>query len=130
MRRGDAAVFVSNDPAASLVVGYYTLSPYTLRLTDIPANVAQRFPRYPALPATLVGRLAVDDRYRGQGFGSLLLADALIRANRNTATVGSPAVVVEAEDANAVGFYEHFGFRALLDAEDRLFLPTASIDLP
>jgi GNAT superfamily N-acetyltransferase len=78
----------------------------------------------------LLGRLAVDDRYRGQGFGALLLADALLRAKGNTSRVGSVAVVVNAKDENARGFYERFGFRLLCDAERQLFLPMAMIVEP
>ena len=128
--RGDAAVFVCNDTAANCVVGYYTLSAYTIRLAEVPPDLAKKLPRYPVLPVTLLGRLAVDDRYRGQGFGALLLADALLRAKGNTSRVGSVAVVVNAKDENARGFYERFGFRLLCDAERQLFLPMAMIVEP
>ncbi len=41
--------------------------------------------------------------------------------------VGSVAVFAEAKDNTARSFYKRYGFRSLLDAENRLFLPIATI---
>jgi hypothetical protein len=51
----------------------------------------KKLPRYPRLPATLLGRLARDERFPGTGH--LLLMDALARAHRQSAQVASLAVV-------------------------------------
>jgi len=79
------------------------------------------------VPATLLGRLAVDRRYQRQGLGVFLLLDALARALRATGDVGSVAVVVDAIDEPARAFYERCEFIALPDQRRRLFLPMKSI---
>ena len=79
-RRLVAAVFVLYDAEADLIAGYYTLNASSIAPTDLPAELARKLPRYEALPAVLLGRLAVDARYQGQGLGALLLFDALKRA--------------------------------------------------
>ena len=79
-------------PAA--IIGYYTLSNFTVELAELPAALRDRIPRYPRLPATLIGRLARDERCAGTG--GILLIDALLRAYQQTRTSGSLAVVAEA----------------------------------
>ena len=74
------------------VAGYYTLSSTAIRLAELPAQTVRRLPRYPLVPATLLGRLAVDRRQQGRGYGRFLLADALYRASASE--IASFAVVV------------------------------------
>lgn len=62
------------------IMGYYTFSSASLLLTDLPARLSKRLPRYPTVPAVRMGRLAVDNAFNGQGLGGALLADALVRA--------------------------------------------------
>jgi GNAT superfamily N-acetyltransferase len=114
--RGDAAI-----------LGYYTLSSYGIDVGELPAEVAKKLPRYPLIPATLLGRLAVDRRYQGQGMGEFLLLDALYRVLRQSTQIAAAAVVVDAVDENAVKFYGHFGFVALPAIADRLFLPMKAV---
>jgi predicted GNAT family N-acyltransferase len=125
-RRKVAAPFVLLDRNKN-VVGYYTLSAYGVRLGELPEDVAKKLPRYPLLPATLLGRLAVSESLRGLGLGRFLLMDALHRSWRNTSEVASIGVVVEALDARARAFYLHHEFEALKDHPDRLFLAMATI---
>jgi hypothetical protein len=49
------------------VLGYYTLSASIIDVADIAADLARKLPRYPQLPVTLIGRLAVHVRLKGQG---------------------------------------------------------------
>jgi predicted GNAT family N-acyltransferase len=74
------------------------LSSYPIDPGDLPPEWIRSSPRYPTLPATLIGRLAVDTRRRGQGLGEELQLDALHRCFHNTSEIGSIAVVVEAEN--------------------------------
>jgi GNAT superfamily N-acetyltransferase len=115
-----AAVFVMAEGPS--VIGYYTLSSYTINPGELPDGLVRKLPRYPNLPATLIGRLAVDERYHGKGFGEELLLDALQRCFATTSEVGSLAVVVEAENKNAIQFYQCYGFIQFPDHEDKLFL--------
>jgi GNAT superfamily N-acetyltransferase len=97
--------------------GYYTLSSAALRLHALPEDVAKRLPRYPKVPATLIGRLAIDRHYYGQGWGSFLLLDALYRCARSEVF----AVIVDALDDEARAFYIHHSFLPLPDSPHRLF---------
>jgi GNAT superfamily N-acetyltransferase len=126
-RRNVAAVFVLHDIVDERIVGYYTLSATAVALVDLPLDVTRRLPRYPSLPAILLGRLAVDTRYRGQGFGEVLLFDALRRALAHTTHVAAMAVVVDAKDAAARSFYERYGFRLLGQDQRRLFLSMTAV---
>ena len=104
------------------VIGYYTLSSYTINPGELADELVRKLPRYPNLPATLIGRLAVDERYHRKGFGEELLLDALKRCFATTSEVGSLAVVVEAENKKASQFYQSYGFVQFPDHEDKLFL--------
>ena len=117
-RRHLATPFVMVMPDGA-IAGFYTLSSTALRLSDLPEDVARRLPRYPLVPATLIGRLAMDRRYHGQGFGSFLFLDALHRCSRSE--VASFAVIVDAIDEEARGFYVHHSFLPLPDSPYRLF---------
>ncbi|MBL6938110.1 MAG: GNAT family N-acetyltransferase [Alphaproteobacteria bacterium] len=105
--------------------GYYTLSATSVKLTELPANVARRLPRYPLVPAVLLGRLAVDRKHQGKGYGRFLLADALGRAVRSE--IASFAVVVDAKDEAARRFYERESFLSFPDQPMKLFRPMADI---
>lgn len=98
-----------------------------IRLADLPTAVVARLPRYPLVPATLLGRLAVDRRLQGQGLGQLLLLDALRRSHVASQEVASFAVVTEAKDEKSAGFYLAHGFCRLPSSERTLFLPMATI---
>jgi predicted GNAT family N-acyltransferase len=107
------------------VAGYYTLSATGIALTDLPPALGKKLPRYPLVPATLMGRLAVDRRRRGEGLGELLLFDAFSRSL--SSEIACYAFVVDAKDGVAQSFYEHYRFRRLTSAGRRLFLPIAEI---
>lgn len=123
-RKRVAATFVllGSDGA---VAGFYTLSSSAIRLADLPAEMVRKLPRYPQIPATLLGRLAVDRRYRGRGYGRFLLADALFRSVRSE--VASFAIVVDAKDESARRFYERESFLPFPDQPLKLFRPMADI---
>ena len=119
---GIAAVFVLAD--GSDVIGYYTLHQHVVEAREMPERLRKRLSHYPVYPATLIGRMAVDRRYAGQGFGRDLMLDALAKALEVTSTVASLAIVVDALDEDAQRFYEHYGFVALdVPGKRRLALP-------
>jgi GNAT superfamily N-acetyltransferase len=108
------------------VIGFYTLSASAVYIGDLTANMAKKLPKYPLVPVTLLGRLAVDKAFQGQGLGNLLLMDALYCCKFSAESVASLAVVVDAIDANAVAFYQAYDFEFLLNQQ--LFLPMQKID--
>lgn len=120
-----AAPFVLVLPDGT-VAGYYTLSSTSVNLAELPEQVARKLPRYPLVPATLLGRLAVDRRQQGKGYGRFLLADALYRIVRSE--IASFAVIVEAKDDNARRFYERESFLPLPDQSMKLFRPISDIE--
>lgn len=123
-RKNVAAPFVLRLPDGS-IAGFYTLSATAVRLGELPEPITRKLPRYPLVPATLLGRLAVDRRHRGKGYGRFLLADALYRAVRNE--IASFAVIVDAKGGDARRFYEREGFLPFPDQPMRLFRPMADI---
>jgi ribosomal protein S18 acetylase RimI-like enzyme len=124
-RRNVARVFVAIDDDLG-VVGFYSLSSFTLALENLPDQVARKLPRYDAIPAALIGRLARDERARGRGVGELLLADAVRRILSASRSMAVFAIVVDAKDDPASSFYESFGFRVFPTMPNRLFLLTSA----
>lgn len=124
-KRNVARVFVAVTPDLG-VIGFYSLSSLSLSLESLPEEVAHRLPRYDAIPAALIGRLARDERVRGSGVGELLLADAIQRILGAGRSVAVFAIVVDAKDDRAVDFYQAFGFRVFPLQPRRLFLLTST----
>ncbi|MEO8100533.1 MAG: GNAT family N-acetyltransferase [Acidobacteriota bacterium] len=122
-----AAPFVMLDERKQ-VLGYYTLSAYGVRMTELPAVVTKRLPRYPVLPATLLGRLAISQAHTGMKLGRLLLADALHRSWRNTTEVASVGVVAEAINDAACSFYAHHEFLALAGHPKKFFIAMKTLE--
>lgn len=123
-RKNMAAPFVLVLPDG-VIGGYYTLSATGVILTEFPVDITRKLPRYPLVPATLLGRLAVDRNYQGRGYGRFLLADALLRAVRSE--IASFAVIVDAKDEAARRFYERESFLPFRDQPMKLFRPMADI---
>ena len=118
-----AAPFVAVNPPNTRVLGYYTLSASVVTLTDLPDELTRKLPRYPQLPVTLLGRLAVDQSARGQRLGEHLLLDALHRSLTHADEIAAMAVVVDAKDENAAAFYRHYEFSPLQAQPRRLYVP-------
>lgn len=126
-RKRVAVAFVLT-PDGKTVAGYYTLSQYSVELDAISDEVAAKLPKYPFVPATLIGRLAVSNEFRGQGLGELLLLDALNRCLSGSKQVASAAVIVDAKDDGGAAFYQKYGFIELPKTPKRLFLPMVTIE--
>lgn len=126
-RKKVAAPFILLDPDDT-IVGYYTLSAYSIVLEEIPVEFRKRLPRYPLVPATLLGRLAISRDRQGQKLGRFLLMDALHRSWMSSGEVASAAVVVEALNEAAHAFYRHHEFIPLQEHENKLFLAMTTIE--
>src|SRR6266568_2678554 len=122
LEAGTSACFVLvPEPSPERIAGFYTLSAATIRRSELPEALVKKLPRYPELPATLLGRLARSLDFKGQRIGERLVVSALSRAVEGARQVASWAVVTDPKDEAARRFYESFGFRALTPY--RLFLP-------
>lgn len=120
---GRTYVCVDGDPDPP-VLAYFTLAPHLVRRQDVPGRVGRGSPD--AIPAILLARLALDVRLHAQGFGAAVLVDALERVVDAVTIAGGRLVVVDAIDARAAGFYEHFGFRRIL-GHQRLYRKVSDI---
>lgn len=121
LRRRVATCFVALSRDTGEVVGYYTLAATSIALDALSPPIIKKLPRYPVVPAALLGRLAVSRSYQGLGLCGVLLADALKRSAR--AELGVFAMIVDAKDGAAQRFYEHHGFTLLAGESRRMFLP-------
>ncbi|MCK5521155.1 MAG: GNAT family N-acetyltransferase [Candidatus Marinimicrobia bacterium] len=127
VKRKLSACFVLNDSETNLIQGYYTLSNTNIPLNQIPESFRKKLPKsYKHIPATLLGRLAIDTRYQGKGSGKILLIDALKRSFENTNTIASFAVIVDPLDKEAQYFYKKYGF-ILLPGSGKMFLAMTTI---
>jgi GNAT superfamily N-acetyltransferase len=119
-KRNLARVFVATDDQG--IAGFYSLSTYTLSLSDLPTDLARKLPRYEALPAALVGRLARSERVRRQGVGELLIADAVRRTLSAAQSLAVYAILIDATDERGSAFYKRFGFLPFPSRPSRFFL--------
>lgn len=115
-------------PDGRTIAGFYTLSQYSVDLGELPEAIAAKLPKYPEVPATLLGRLAIADTFRGQRLGEFLLLDALYRSWQQSRHVASAAVIVDAKNDAARRFYGHFEFLSLPRIPNRLFLPMKAVE--
>ena len=108
------------------VVGYYTISTSRVDFDNVPDNLRRQYPQIP-IPVVLLGRLAVDQDFQGQGIGKTLLVRALRQAAELSDAVGIAAVEVHALDDKARSFYLKYGFTSLVDDLQHLYLPIRTI---
>lgn len=128
IRRRISRIFVAVLPDnPKEVMGYYTLSSLSIRLEQLPQKLARKLPKHP-VPAALIGRLAVTHNAQACGIGKMLLVDAIKRTLSVSDQIAIYAMVVDAINDNAKGFYEQFGFMRLSDNSSRLFLPLKSFE--
>jgi GNAT superfamily N-acetyltransferase len=115
--KGFTVVMVVHD--ANVVVGYYGLAPTAVIPAALPRSIRSGQPPNP-VPCLLLGQLAVDRRYGGQGIGSGLLKHALERCLAGAALIGGRALLVHAIDEEAIAFWVRYGFAQTKD--DRFLL--------
>ena len=89
-------------------VGFVTVSSGEMAAEKLAKNLRRRLPAYP-LPILRLARLAVDERFQGQGIGRLLLRAMLELALELRDRVGCIGVVVDAKP-DALPFYSSLGF--------------------
>lgn len=108
------------------VVGYFTISAAIEQRTALPsAKLRRGMPEQ--VPLLLIGRLAVDAEWQGQGLGSALVVDALRRCSAASEIAGVRGVVTHAIDEAAVGFYERHGFVRSPLGERVLLIPIETV---
>jgi predicted N-acetyltransferase YhbS len=123
VRRRIAGCFLACDETGS-IAGFYTLAAASVLLDALPEGMKKGLPRYPVVPAMLIGRLAVSVEHQNKRLGSALIADAVIRIDR--LGIGVFTLLVDAKDDRAELFYQRNGFVILPGDQRRLCLPMAT----
>ena len=122
--KGFTVVMVSCD--GNRVVGYYGLAPTAVVPDTLPRSIRTGQPPDP-IPCLLLGQLAVDQRYAGQGIGNGLLRHALNRCLQAANIIGGRAVLVNAVDEDAAEYWRRRGFLASRDDPFLLYRSIADI---
>ena len=111
------------------VLAYYTLSSNSIPREGLPEELLEKMrlpPSYKNLPAVMLGRLAVDQEHKGNGYGKFLLQDAFEKCLIASDTIGSLAIIVDPIDDSAEAFYKKYGF-IYLEGSQRMFIPMKTI---
>jgi hypothetical protein len=119
----------ADQPDRPAVLGFYTLALGALTRESLSDAQAKKLPRYP-LPVALIARLARDLRAGGLRAGERLLVDAHARVLTVAEHAGCVGVIVDAKDAEAEGFYAHYGYQTLVGQPTwpkRMYLPIATL---
>lgn len=90
------------------VVGYYSLAAGSVARETAPGRVRRNMPE--PIPVVVLGRLAIDRAFQGQGLGRALLRDALLRIINASDIIGVRAILVHTLSDRARRFYEKHGF--------------------
>lgn len=122
--RGFTAVVVVHDHGR--VIGYYGLAPTAVVPTGLPRAIRTGQPPDP-VPCLLLGQLATDERWTGQGIGTGLLKHALERCLSAASLIGGRALVVKAIDDEAALFWRKRGFAPSKDDPMTMFRSIADI---
>ena len=123
MRKKLSVCFVLNDDYTRDLIGYYTLSSYAINADAIPNKIKVSAPRnYTKIPATLLGRLAIDLKFQGKGLGEFVLMNALERAHDASLKIASLAVIVDPIDKAAEDFYSQYGFVKCKDGHQMMLV--------
>ncbi|MGY3033535.1 GNAT superfamily N-acetyltransferase [Bradyrhizobium sp. USDA 4354] len=107
--KGFTAVMVVHE--MNRVVGYYDLAPTAIIPSSLPRSIRTGQPPDP-VPCLLLGHLAIDEDWIGQGIGTSLVKHALQRCVTAAGLIGGRALVVNAIDAEAAAFWKRRGFLA------------------
>ncbi len=122
-RKGVTSVYVLVDSERpSEILGYYSLSAAQIDVLQLSDADRKRLPRYP-VPCFRMGRLACRTDRRGAGLGKVLIGCAVDRCLKARKQVAAFALLVDAKNAEAKSFYEHYGFATCADSPMTLYLP-------
>jgi hypothetical protein len=127
IKRKLSVCFVLPDFEGNSIKGYYTLSNCSIPLDHVPSAFRSKLPEsYKNIPATLLGRLAINLKFQKQGIGKLLLIDALRRSYNTSKIIGSFAGIVDPLDNDAEKFYANYGF-IMLPGSGKMFIAMKTI---
>lgn len=123
-KRGLTRIYVLAD--GPTIVGFYSISAHSVLRDNLPDHI--KLGPYEEIPFLLLGRLAVDKRWQGRGYGDALIVHAFETTRAAARQIGILGMVVDAKDDRAAAFYEGFGFQRLSGTQNRLVLPITAMD--
>ena len=127
VKRKLSVCFVLTDSETKVIQGYYTLSNSSIPLSSFSEQIKKKLPKsYKSIPTTLLGRLATDKKYQGNGIGKILLIDALKRSYGISNEIGSFGIIVDPIDDDAKSFYQKYDFIELPDSK-KMFIATQTL---
>jgi GNAT superfamily N-acetyltransferase len=122
-KKGLAVVRVLVDTAApQTILGFYSLNAAQVDTSQLDEKTQKKLPRYP-VPCFRLGRLATHSAHQGKGLGRLLIGCAVKRCLEARQHVAAYALLVDAKNADAQAFYEHYGFTSCQDTPMTMYLP-------
>ena len=119
-------IFVALDENTHEIIGFYSLSALSVNPDSLDNSFTKGI-RFSEIPAVLLGRLAVDNKYQSQGLGLRLMMHAFRNICNANEILATRLMVVDAIDESIVQFYEKFGFSRVEVDDLRLFLPFSQI---
>jgi len=122
MAASASRTYVICSPDSNSVIGYYAICMGQIFNQEVIGSMRRNMPRQ--IPAVIIGRLAIDEKWQGQGLGKELLQDAVQRSVRAAREISARLLIVHAISANAEAFYSHYGFTRLPTET-----PTYALDL-
>lgn len=132
-RADNLRTFVMVD-ARGRTIGFYALNAHAIDYADLPPRFARTRPRHGTIPAAYISMIGVNHRCQAQGFGGVLLADALRRLAGAATALGIAVVIMDVLDCGdasqverRLALYLAYGFRSLPSRPLRLFLPMATV---
>jgi len=125
---GGAKTFLAiDDTDNKTILGFYSLSPASIEFARTPELVRRGLARHD-VPCFRLARLAVDREAQHHGLGGQLLLAAGRRCLLAAAEVGGVALLIDAKNERAAGWYARYGAVPLLDSPRTLILPLATIE--
>lgn len=125
-KAGASRTFVSVETQTRVVVGYYCLSASSLTREETTSSLRRNMPD--PIPVILIGRLAVDKRFAGNGLGASLLQEAILKGIEVSQLVGARALVVHAISESAENFYRKFGFTLVPNTARVMYITMADAE--
>ena len=90
-----------------IVVGYYALASGAVSAAAAPSRFRRNMPD--PIPVAVLGRLAVDQTYHGQGIGRALFRDSALRVMQASEAIGIRGMLVHVVSEEAKAFYIALG---------------------
>jgi GNAT superfamily N-acetyltransferase len=122
MEMGASRTYVICPSGSRKVIGYYAICMGHIINQEVIGSMRRNMPRH--IPAVILGRLAIDEKWQGKGLGGALLRDAAERSVRAAKEVSARLLIVHAISPEAEAFYLHHGFSRLPTET-----PTYALDL-